>query len=179
MKPRLATGLAAALLLAACAPPAPPVDTEEVPPPPAPALAEDEPAAALEPVELPVGSGNQPLVLAAGASQDGQLQAPRAGRVGALGIHLGTYFDTSDGELDLRLCRAQDCASGSADLALAEDNGMFRISLEPALEVAAGDTLAYSLAKRGGAVAVVVWTYPPAAAPDGPRVPRLELYYQR
>jgi len=116
-------------------------------------------------IALPVGDGaNSPLVLDAGHSVVGVAIAPVAGKIVAFDVQLGTFANTSTGLLKLELCDAGNCVTGDADLLTSMDNHMFLIVPTESINVAAGDSLRFSLTKEGGKVAVAVWTYPQASS---------------
>ncbi|RDS79793.1 hypothetical protein [Dyella psychrodurans] len=117
-------------------------------------------------------SDRTPLILNAGQTAFGSIHAPRAGRIVAFEVVVGTYFNTSNGSLQLTLCKGRQCASGSGDLQTSLDNSLFMIAVTPTLDVSAGDDLTYRLSKDGGSVGVALWLYPSVAG--GPQKISLE-----
>lgn len=183
-----------ALALAACGRQQGQENREPVPPPPPPSIATPRVPAVPVPeadlLMLPAGGENQALVLAAGQTLKGRFAAPRAGSLLALSVQLGTYFDSSTGSLELEVCAGTRCAGASADLRTSLDNQDLTLVFGQPLTVAEDEWVEYRLAKHGGDVDVVVWTYPaisPDAAGigvvDGPRevgrTARLGAYYAR
>lgn len=112
-------------------------------------------------IRLPIASiHNTPLSVNAGQTVLGNINAPQTGRVVAFNVELGTYLNASNGSLELKLCKREECVSGSGDLQTSLDNNLFTIVLTHALAVSANDELTYSLTKDGGDVGVVIWLYP-------------------
>lgn len=123
----------------------------------------------MAPVTIPAGSdiplqmgtgANTPLLVNAGQTATGEIEVTTAGKVVAFSVELGNFANTSTGMIDLWLCDADKCVTGSADLRSSLDNSPFAIALSAPLEVATGDTLKYKLTKNGGDVGVAIWTYP-------------------
>jgi hypothetical protein len=115
-------------------------------------------------VEIAVGEGqNQPVPLSAGQVAKGIFIAPRPGQVLAIDVQLGTYANTSDGMLKVKLCKDEVCRTGTGDILSSLDNEYFSILLDQPLSVAAGDSLSYKFTKEGGVVVVALWGYPRSA----------------
>ncbi|GAC1347836.1 MAG: hypothetical protein NVSMB18_34150 [Acetobacteraceae bacterium] len=122
-------------------------------------------------------------VLAAGDSLG--LTVPAAalhpGTVSGIGLNLGTYRGHASGPLAVRAC-IETCASGTLDLAAAQDGGETEITLDPPLPAAEGRALDLTLSHPAGSD-VVVWLWPNPgrlvrAASDLPdRAPFLTLHY--
>lgn len=161
--PTLTLAIACSIALAACNQQEPAVD--------APAKTASAPSASprIAPSTIPAGNdiplqigtgANTPLLVNAGQTASGEIKVATAGKIAAFSVELGNFANTSTGMLDLRLCDADKCVTGSADLRSSLDNSFFAIALSAPLEVAAGDMLKYDLTKSGGDVGVAIWTYP-------------------
>ncbi|UJM90030.1 hypothetical protein LRK24_16595 [Rhodanobacter denitrificans] len=161
--PTLALAIACGIALAACHQQEAAVDAPAkaaATPPASPRMAPATIPAGND-VPLQIGTGaNTPLLVNAGQTATGEIKVATAGKVAAFSVELGNFANTSTGMLDLQLCDADKCVTGSADLRSSLDNSLFAIALSAPLEVAAGDMLRYSLTKNGGNVGVAIWTYP-------------------
>ncbi|GAB3348378.1 hypothetical protein [Lysobacter tyrosinilyticus] len=162
----------------------------------APAVAEAQPAAApvvdrgnVDFVEAPLdGSTNESHGLKAGESISGEFASLREGNVVGVELQVGNYGNSSAGNLKVKLCQADKCADGSADLATSKDNEYFHVALASPLAVAMDKPLTYTVTRESGDNRMAVWSYP-ASVPtskltlvDGNVVPRtlkLGLRYSR
>jgi hypothetical protein len=167
---------------------APPAATQPAPQPAEPVAATPAAPASQAPVVTLVPNkaiavlgeqeGKQPMPLVAGQSIAGSLAAPQQGQVVGFDIFIGNYRNTSDGTLEVKLCQAGVCQTGTGQLMPSRDNRYLTIPLASALMTAAGP-MEYTVAKVGGAKRVAVWTSPaePAelTAADGAKVARAPL----
>ncbi len=124
-----------------------------------------EPASPPRPAQRPAAQ-----FLAAGETVSGDVagDAVRPGRLAAFAVTIASFAGTADGALTLRLCTPRACAGGSAPVAGADDNAPFAIPLDAPLEVTAGESLHYELARANGTapLAVYRWRYAAGAAPE-------------
>ncbi len=130
-------------------------------------LSNDDPSA--YPAIL-VGSDRRlPVALEAGQKVEIALPFPSKDRddIAGLSALIGTWGGKSNGRLRVELCRSDDCASGSIDLASARDNSPVAVRFDRALAVQPGDNLRIVLQKVDGDQPVGVWTGPVGAGqPD-------------
>jgi hypothetical protein len=80
--------------------------------------------------------------------------------IAGLSVLIGTYGGKSNGRLRAELCRADDCESGTIDLASVLDNSPAAVRFDHALAVQPGDKLHIVLDKIDGDQAVALWTGP-------------------
>jgi hypothetical protein len=90
--------------------------------------------------------------------------------IAGLAVLIGTYGGKSNGRLRVELCRRDDCASGSADLAFAQDNSPVAVRFDRALAVQPNDKLRIILQKVDGDQAVALWTGPLGAGQADVRI---------
>lgn len=138
-------------------------------------------------VELvPAQEGQQPLAVSAGQTVSGEFPVPKAGTLSAVSFFIGNYVNTSDGDLQVKICQAGKCSEGAAPIAGSQDNAYLDVKLSSPLPVAQG-AATYDVTKSGGANVVALWTYAPSGSmtsittADGsslPRIPRVALRYQ-
>jgi hypothetical protein len=123
-------------------------------------------------------SGTRAYPLGAGESLAGSWSPDHPdGIVTDLAVMIDTWSGFSDGRLEVELCAAAGCTTGTAELAGATENQPLLVSLAPRLRVKAGETLHWRLSQLGGKRDVVVWLWP-AASPDTAPQPRLTLFYE-
>lgn len=111
---------------------------------------------------VPVGGPtNKPLGLGAGHSVSASFTATKFGSVSAVAIFIGNYANTSDGELQVKLCQAEVCSTGASSLLSSRDNTYFRIPLKSTLTVRKdGGPINFVLSRLGGSKPFVIWGYP-------------------
>jgi hypothetical protein len=78
-------------------------------------------------------------------------------------VDVGTYADTATGSLEVTLCAHQVCAAGAADIARVRDGQPLAITLDKALEIAAGETFTMTFRRGDGANLIAVWLFNPAS----------------
>lgn len=114
-----------------------------------------------EGIEIELGSeANEPLVLPVAQKISGEFTAPQAGTYERLGVLIGTYFDSSDGDLHLELCSGETCSAGTASVKGTPDNDFLGVQLEPELIVPAGGALRYTIERVSGEKPLAIWMYP-------------------
>lgn len=114
-----------------------------------------------EGVEIELGSeANQPLILAVAQKISGEFAAPQAGTYERLGVLIGTYFDSADGDVRLELCSGETCSAGTASVKGTPDNDFLGVRLEPELVVPAGGALRYTIERVSGEKPLAIWVYP-------------------
>ena len=103
-----------------------------------------------------------PVPLEAGQRVEIVLPFPLRERddITGLSVLIGTYGGKSNGRLRVDLCRREDCASGSIDLASTLDNKLAAVRFDRALPVQPGDNLHLVVDKVDGDQAVALWTGP-------------------
>jgi hypothetical protein len=123
---------------------------------------------------VPVGGlTNKPLGLGAGHSVSASITVTKAGSVAAFAIFIGNYTNTSDGDLQVKLCQAETCSEGTSSLLKSKDNSYLVIPLKPELIVRENaGAVNFVLSRLGGNKPLVIWGYPPidptqAMKPDG------------
>jgi len=105
----------------------------------------------------------KPLVLVAGQSASGTIPGKviaSDATIKSVGILIGTYTNTADGEMQIKLCSGQQCSTGNAKLSKAKDNEVFNIRLEKPLSVTANGALKYTVMHKGGEKPVALWIMP-------------------
>jgi hypothetical protein len=125
------------------------------------------------PTYLPVDESSKvPLVLSAGGSLtlefslNGQLLS-RSRRLTEVGLFIGNYGGTSDGNLVIRVCDKDVCREGSTSLLGTADNAYAMVTLYGnGLEVASNDRIELIATYAGGIVPVAIWLYPRLATSD-------------
>lgn len=126
------------------------------------------PLAPNEAVTLPLGGEtNEPLFITVGDVVAGGFKAPRDGKLIGVSASVGTFINTSTGNVEIELCKAENCLKGAADLKTSLDNTDFTIGLATPLEVVTGDEISYRIKKVDGDVDVVIWTFPSSS--DAPQ----------
>ena len=100
-----------------------------------------------------------PFALPPGAALAGEIEGAvvKAGPVVGVGVDLATYLGRADGTLELQLCTASACVTGSIPLAGAADNARAMVTLASPLAVRAGEALRWRIRHQGGAQAVAIW----------------------
>lgn len=113
-------------------------------------------------VELPLdGASNQAHRLKAAETIKGEFAATRDGAVSGVEVQIGNYGSSSAGVLKLKLCQAEQCTEGTADLAGSKDNEYFNIPLGSPLAVATSKgSVSYELTRESGENDFAVWSYP-------------------
>lgn len=110
-----------------------------------------------------VSGGNdasaEPLQLMTTQSVSGTLEIKKQGTIAAFNVQIGNYHNTSDGTLVVKLCDGDVCSEGSASVDKSADNRYLGIPFQHPIDVAAGQTLHYSLTRTAGNNPLVVWTY--------------------
>ncbi|MEF2147678.1 hypothetical protein [Aquilutibacter rugosus] len=102
---------------------------------------------------------NSPIALTAKHYVGGSIISPSGGELGAVSVELGTYINTSDGELKVTFCNKDVCSEGTADLLTSLDNKLLGIPLSSPLAVNGGDKLTFKIEKLTGVVPVAIWSY--------------------
>ena len=104
---------------------------------------------------------NQPFSLGDGQSVTGRISGRQflGAQVNEVGILIGTYFDSSDGVLKIRLCADGSCAEGERNLREAQDNKSFRITLDRPITLGSGN-IEYEISHVEGSHPVALWIYP-------------------
>lgn len=143
-------------------------------------LADFWPSRALVPahaIQAPVA----PQWLPQDQSLDSRITAPRAGALAHIGVLVGTANGTSDGNLSMRVCAAQQCAEGAVALKRTVDNTFASVALSAPLVVQKGTELAIRLSLSDGQHGVALWLHRdedqtnPNRSPQP--VPRWQLQY--
>lgn len=124
-------------------------------------------ADALRPrADVPTGSSNS-LPLALQPNQQVRLTVPEPaspkesnGSIQAIDLFIGTYANTSDGALAVKICADGQCTQGKRRLSESSDNSFFSISLSPVLKAATGDKLKIIVTHEGGSNPVALWLWP-------------------
>lgn len=109
--------------------------------------------------------GQKPLVLMPGQSVTGIIPASViAGdaTVKSAAILIGTYSNTADGDLQVKICSGGQCSVGNANLSKAKDNEVFNILLTSSLNIKTNNALNYTLSHKGGTKPVALWMLPVA-----------------
>jgi len=107
------------------------------------------------------GSSNQSHQVGDGQSVSGEFAAPRDGNVTGFEVQVGNFGNSSVGTLKLKVCQADNCSEGSANLTESKDNEYFNIALATPLTVTvAGPAVTYELTRQGGDNRFAVWSYP-------------------
>jgi hypothetical protein len=130
----------------------------------------DDPSA--YPAIIVGGDWRYPVPLEAGQRLEIVLHFPRQERddIAGLSVLIGTYGGKSNGRLRVELCREDDCASGSTDLASALDNSPVVVRFDHAVAVQPGDKLRIVLDKAEGDQVVALWTGPLGAGQADVRI---------
>lgn len=82
-----------------------------------------------------------------------------SGSIQAFSLLIGTYTNSSDGALAVKICAAGQCAQGSRSLA--ESSGLsFSIPLTSPLKATAGDKFQITVTHEGGTKPVALWLWP-------------------
>ena len=133
-------------------------------------LSNDDPGA--YPAILVGPDWRHPVPLDAGQRVEIVLPFPLRERddIGGLSVVIGTYGGKSNGRLRVDLCRREDCASGSIDLASALDNKPADVRFDRALAVQPADKLHIVVDKVDGDQAVALWTGPLGAGQAGVQI---------
>jgi Bacterial membrane protein YfhO. len=108
---------------------------------------------------LPVSiTARSAFALSAGGKLSGVVPAGLLGisRISEVDTLIGTYAGAARGTLRLKLCAGADCATASAPLAGAKDNGYLALPLDHPLTVAPAQPLRYRFTHRTGS-AVALW----------------------
>lgn len=120
--------------------------------------------------ELPVGDPLGPLVISGGDVVKVRIRTASSDPVRGIGVRIGNFAGASDGDLSIRVCKANACASGRLPLPGTQDNAHADVSLQPHLDIDVGDELAVEIGKEGGAHPLAIWLHSASTAmiaPDG------------
>lgn len=110
-----------------------------------------------------LAQGNRPLSLAPGRSLRGVIPAsplPTPIQIDAVSVLIGNYHNTADGTLNVSLCAAGQCVSGSIGLTGSQDNAILWVPLSQLLTLTTNSAVSYSILYRAGTKPVAIWTYP-------------------
>lgn len=105
-------------------------------------------------------ASQSPLPMMPGETVSGILPASMTDKpvaIDEIGVSIGNYINTSDGELATEVCVDSVCANGQRDLKTSNDNSTFYIPLARALLVDAHSVVRYRLARRGGSKPLALW----------------------
>lgn len=129
------------------------------------------------------------VALTANQSVSGSFRSGNEGQLGAFGVRIGNYRDSSDGTLSLELCVDGNCQQASKPLAGSKDNDFLTFELARPIALSGGQQIDYTLTRSADATnRVAVWAYP---APDGQSgltdaagkatnlVPKLALHFRQ
>ncbi len=108
---------------------------------------------------MPTGP-NTPLALKAGETVRLRITLPARQPLLRLGFLLGTYGNTSDGSLQLRVCSNSDCRYAQGSLSDASDNMFDYLALNSPLPVTKDVPLEAELTHQGGKNQVALWIWP-------------------
>lgn len=170
--------LTVVILLAACEQTAapPPAPAEQAPaaaaPADAPAVAGQATSSTLatsRPVSITVDGANEAVFLAEGEAVTYRVLAPSEGALTGVGVQIGNFGGSSEGEIGVRVCQQDVCREGSAPLAGSVDNSSLGIALDSYLEVAEGP-VELRVSRKSGYNPFAVWAYPAETGmtlPDG------------
>lgn len=163
--------------------PAAPVEQQSSPSLPQVAAPED--AVLVESMESIAGS--VPLRIADGRVMHGTLRISRDGSVPVAGVQIGNYRNQSDGNLFLKLCKAENCVESEASVVGSKDNAYLLFNLQPAISVTTGDEFRFEIRRgEGTRMPLALRTYEATSdatavlAAEGdaaPRAVRIALYY--
>jgi hypothetical protein len=112
-------------------------------------------------IEIPadVDGGAVPLWLQQGHSTSGYLRLNRAGCISVVSVFIGNGYNSADGVMILRLCKAKECVSVSRNLSESLDNAYLHFKLAKPLMIDRTDTMQYEFQLRAGTHPVAFWTY--------------------
>lgn len=185
-------------LLAACGKQAPVADpSASAPPGTLVAPVEQQSPASLPQVVAPQSAvlvesmesvaGSVPLRIANGRVMQGTLRISRDGSVPVAGVQIGNYRNQSDGNLFLKLCKAENCVESEASVVGSKDNAYLLFNLQPAISVTTGDEFRFEIRRgEGTRMPLALRTYDATSdatavlATEGaaaPRAVRIALYY--
>lgn len=176
----------AVVLLAACnqKPASPEPVVADVPPSAEASVTVPEPEQVMDRgnadfLEAPLdGATNESHGVKSGESISGEFAPLREGNVVGVEVQVGNYGNSSVGSLRVELCQANNCAEGSADLAMSKDNEYFHIALITPLAVTMDAPISYKITRESGDNHMALWSYPSSVPTskltlvDGSVVPR-------
>lgn len=119
----------------------------------------DAALATSRPVAIAVEGTNEAVFLTDGEGLTYQLGAPEDGVLNGVGVQIGNFGGTSDGQLGVRVCQEEQCSEGSAPLAGSVDNASLAVALQTPLQVTQGP-LEVRVSRTGGFNPFAVWAYP-------------------
>lgn len=111
---------------------------------------------------LPPAS-ERPYALSTGGRLVTTARADQDRPVAGVTLLIGTYDDSANGHLRLTLCSGDgQCANGTADLAIANDNRFLLFPLDRSLQIGNGQDYRITVEKTDGSGAVAVWLFRPS-----------------
>jgi hypothetical protein len=105
-------------------------------------------------------SKNESKLIATNQTIGGKFASPLSGEIGAVGVLIGNFSNSSAGQVRLTICQNSVCAEGIADLAGSKDNSYLRIALSKPLTLVSGQEVSYTLKRLSGSNSLAVWVYP-------------------
>lgn len=146
-----------------------------------------EPPGALRVESMESVAGATPLRIADGRAMQGTLRISRDGNVPVVGVQIGNYRNQSDGNLILKLCKAEKCVESEASVVGSKDNAYLLFNLEPAISVTTDDEFHFEIRRsKGTRMPLALRTYDAtrdatavlaAEGEAAPRAIRIALYY--
>jgi hypothetical protein len=117
-------------------------------------------------------TGKYPYLLAAGQRVEifSQGEPATSFTVTDVSLLMGTFDNTSSGQLKVTFCAGAVCAEGLADLGLAKDNKPLPILLDHPIRVEEGTGYSIRIEKLDGEKGVVLWMFPLASTDTATRI---------
>ncbi|MBO9715294.1 MAG: sulfatase-like hydrolase/transferase [Pseudoxanthomonas sp.] len=130
-------------------------------------------------IETPNVTSKEPIphMLLRNEAVLGSFQSPKAGDVRAVGIKIGNFGGTSDGNVSLKVCKAGTCRASTASMVGSVDNDYLQFYLPEPLRVATGDAITFTFRRIDGTKPLAMWSYPGSTGseltlPNATKVPR-------
>ncbi|WP_454832613.1 hypothetical protein [Pseudoxanthomonas wuyuanensis] len=98
----------------------------------------------------------------------GTFDAPRSGFVRSFFVFIGNYHGASDGILNVEVCSARHCTSGTTPLATSSDNSSLAVEFSDPTWLQADTPVEFRIFTEGASHPLAIWTYPPK--PGSPRL---------
>ena len=110
----------------------------------------------------------QALVVNAGETISGVIEDFAPGRISAIGVRIGNYFDSADGSLELTLCVNDACQTIATPLTGSKDNDFITFELRDAADLEPPGHLEYRIGRSENATnRVAIWAYPASGSQAG------------